>query len=104
MTPPPMNFREAVEALRKIGIALRQLPGEYSVNFRNGRPETEYRTVELADAIAHAMGMGEAPVPLPPLGPMGKGLTRRGLMYRHNRKVAARRRKQQTVSPTRPAQ
>jgi len=77
--------------LRSRGIVLRQLPGEYSVNFRNGSIATEYRTDELADALAHGLAMGEAPAPLPPLGPMGKGMN----MYRHNRKIAAKRAREQ---------
>jgi hypothetical protein len=88
---PP--FQAAVEMLRLRGIVLRQLPGAYSVNFRNGAAASEYRTDALADAVAHALAMGEAPANEPPLGPMGKRMTRRGKMIAHNRKIAARRRR-----------
>ena len=89
----PLSFQEAAETLRQRGIVLRQLPGQYSVNFRTGRPATEYRTDDLDDALAHGLAMGAAPAPEPPLGPMGKGPSQRGRMIAHNRKLAARRRK-----------
>jgi hypothetical protein len=95
---PP--YQAAVEMLRLRGIVLRQLPGAYSVNFRNGAAATEYRTDELADAVAHALAMGEAPANEPPLGPLGKRMTRRGEMYRHNRKLAAKRRKRSGTQTT----
>jgi hypothetical protein len=86
-------FEEAAETLRARGISLRQLPAGYSVNFRKGAPATEYRTDELADALAYGMAMGDPPAPLSPLGPMGKGMTRWATMYRHNRALAAKRRR-----------
>jgi len=88
---PP--FQAAVEMLRSCGIVLRQLPGAYSVNFRNGAAASEYRTDGLADAVAHGLAMGAAPATEPPLGPMGKRATQRGKMIVHNRKIAARRRR-----------
>ncbi len=89
----PLSFQEAAETLRQRGIVLRQLPGQYSVNFRAGRPATEYRTDDLDDALAHGLKMGAAPAPEPPLGPLGKRPTQRGKMIAHNRKIAARRRR-----------
>jgi hypothetical protein len=96
MTPALTPFQAAVETLRLRGIVLRQLPGEYCVNFRKGAVATEYRTDELADALAHGVAMGEAPAPEPPLGPMGKRITMRGAMCRHNRKLAAKRLRKQS--------
>ena len=89
----PLSIQEATELLRRRRVVLRQVPGAYTVNFRDGRSTTEYRTDDLDDALAHGLTMGEAPAPEPPLGPMGKGPSQRGKMIAHNRKVAGRRRK-----------
>jgi hypothetical protein len=89
----PSQFDEAAELLRARGITLRQVLGEYHVNFRHGESTTEFVTDDLADALAHGLAMGDAPASPPPLGPMGKGMTRWAKMYRHNRALAARRRK-----------
>jgi hypothetical protein len=92
--PASTSFQEAADRLRALGVTLGIAPGEFIVNFRNGAPVTEYRTDDLADALEHGFQMGEAKAEPPPLGPMGKGqISKRARMYRHNRGIAARRRK-----------
>lgn len=98
MTP----FQTAREELRKIGIVLTQAPAEYRVNYVRGRPHTEYTTDDLHEAVIRAERMAALiPREEEPLGPMGSGSTRKTKMYRHNRKVAARRRKRQITVPHR---
>jgi hypothetical protein len=92
--PASTSLQEAVDRLRALGVALGIAPGEFVVNFGNGTPATEYRTDDLAAALEHGLEMGEAKGDPPPLGPMGKGqISKRARMYRHNRGIAARRRK-----------
>ena len=91
MTSTLSTFPEAVELLRQRGIVLRQLPAEYLVNYRSGGSSTEYRTDELQDAVAHGLTMEIAAGEDPPPGPVGRSWSRRAEMYRHNRKLAARR-------------
>jgi hypothetical protein len=88
-------FQDAHAELKSLGLVLRYAPGEYRVNFRNGRPETEFITDDLQEALARGREMAShpPPEPAPPVGPLGPR-SRRGTMYRHNRKLAARRRRQ----------
>jgi hypothetical protein len=87
-------FQAACDELRALGLLLRQSPGEYRVNFPHGTAATAYVTDDLQDALKRGREMAENPLPAPdaPLGPMGRR-TRRGDMYRHNRMVAATRRR-----------
>lgn len=88
-------YQKAFEELRALGLVLQQAPGHYRVNFRNGAPATEYVTDDIEDALARGRLMALLPPPavLPPLGPTGPRLSRRAFMYRHNRKIAARRKR-----------
>jgi hypothetical protein len=92
---PNTPFDCAIEEIRSLGQQLRKTTGGYCINFRYGNRSTEYETEDLADALRHARTVAaRAPAPpLPPLGPTGSRSTKRGQMYRHNRKLAARRRK-----------
>jgi hypothetical protein len=88
---PPDSFASVVADLAAKGVRLRAVAGEYSVNFTGGGPLTDYRSDDLADAIEHGRAMARSVRPAePPLGPIGRR-SRRGLMIRHNRKIAARR-------------
>jgi hypothetical protein len=89
-------FQSAYDELKKLGLILHRAPGEYRVSFPHGAPGTEYITDDLQDALSRGRDMAEQPPPQqpPPLGPMGRR-TRKGEMYKHNRKVAARRRRRQ---------
>lgn len=85
--------------MKALGLLLRQAPGQYRVNFAQGRAATEYLTDDLEDALNHGRAMAKhAPPPaLPPLGPT-KGTAygkRRAEMYRHNNKIAKKRRGKQ---------
>jgi hypothetical protein len=87
-------FQTVSDELRALGLVIQRRPGEYRVNFPHGTAATEYMTDDLQDALNRGREMAEHPPPLPdaPLGPVGRR-TRRGDMYKHNRKVAARRRR-----------
>jgi hypothetical protein len=86
-------FKDAFDELKALGIVLTQAPGEYRVNLALGARTGDYVTETLQDALNHGRRMAErSPATrLPPLGPTGKRSTRRGDMYRHNRKLAASR-------------
>jgi hypothetical protein len=49
--PAPSPFELATAELRKLGITLRQLPGEYTVNFRNGSDATARNADTLDEAV-----------------------------------------------------
>lgn len=89
-------FQAACGALKKLGLSLRCGEGAYRVNYRGGSPVTEYVTDDLAEAVNHAREMAKEVPPLsdPPMGPTGGNASRRAIMYRHNRKLATRRRTQ----------
>ena len=53
-TPSP--FELAATELRKLGIALRQLPGEFSVNFINAGEAT----AQIAETLDQALELGRA--------------------------------------------
>lgn len=81
--------------LRRLGLELQEAPGQYRVNFRNGTRATEYQTDDLAEALQQGRIMASHPpeLPEPPLGPQGPRSPGRAVMYAHNRRDAARRRK-----------
>jgi hypothetical protein len=89
-----LRFNEAEAALKAIGIEIKTVPGEYIV-FKRGSSLESFRTDDLAAAVEHGKALATlAPSlrELPPIGPMGRK-SRRGEMYRHNRKIAAKRAK-----------
>lgn len=94
---PALNrtaFQTVSDELKRLGLTLRREPGEYRVNFRDGTAAAEYITDDLQDALKRGREMARRP-PAPaelPLGPLGRR-TRKGHIYKHNRKLAARRKK-----------
>ena len=86
-------FEIACEKLKALGLVLRQAPGHYRLNFRDGASDTEYQTEDLDDVLQRAGEMAAQPPPArePPLGPTGPRSTRRAMMYRHNKSLAASR-------------
>lgn len=88
-------FKTARAELLSLGLVIEQAPGQYRVNFPDADETTAYVTDDLDDALNHGRAMASEPPParLPPLGPTGPKASRRGVMYRHNRKLAAKRRK-----------
>lgn len=81
------TFDEARKELRAAGVLLSAPPGQYTVS-KVGMPDTAFSTDDLAEAIARGRAiaaLNEALRQLPPIGPM---------KFAHNRKVAARRRKE----------
>jgi hypothetical protein len=93
MTTP---FQIAYDRMKALGLVLQQAPGQYRVNFTHGSHATEYVTDDLQDALKHGREMAQEapPRPDPPLGPT-RGTAyakRRAIMYRHNNKIAKKRR------------
>lgn len=88
-------FQVAFAELKALGLILSQEPGQYRVNFRNATARTECTTDDLQAAIRRGreMAVQGPPQTEPPLGPTGPRSSHRGFMYRHNRKLAARRRR-----------
>ena len=91
-------FQIACAELKALGLVLQQTPGQYRVNFRDGNTATAYTTDDLQSAVARGREMAATPPEPsePPLGPTGPRSTRRRFMYRHNRKIAARRARRAT--------
>ena len=95
---PPTPFQQAKAELQALGVELVSTPGAYCFRYsRNGPaapllPET---ADDLAEAvrIGHELATRTPPPRLPPLGPTGRRRTRRGVMFKHNRKIAAKRRR-----------
>jgi hypothetical protein len=92
-------FELATAELRKLGITLRQLPGEFSVNFRDGSDATT-RTAETLDEalalgqamaaeVAAAAGASRGRRPRRPLRMTPKAVRRR-MIRQHNRRMRAR--------------
>ena len=91
-------FELATAELRKLGITLRQLPGEFSVNFRAGSDATT-RTAETLDealALGQAMAAEVAAAAASrgrrsrrPLRMTPKAVRRR-MIRQHNRRMRAR--------------
>jgi hypothetical protein len=90
-------FQIACHELKKLGVVLRKGQGEYRVNHRGGAAVNEFVTDDLTQAMTRGLEMAELARsrPEPPLGPTGPSRSRRGRMYYHNRKLAARRSKRQ---------
>jgi hypothetical protein len=53
-------FELATAELRKLGITLRQLPGEFSVNFRDGNDATARTAETLDEAVALGLDMARS--------------------------------------------
>jgi len=65
MNPSPFELAEA--ELRKLGISLARLPGEYRVNFRGGTEATAFCTDSIEDALALGRAMAaERPATVSP--------------------------------------
>jgi hypothetical protein len=57
MSDTPSPFELAAAELRRLGITLARLPGEYRVNFRGGAEATAFCTDTLDDALALGKAM-----------------------------------------------
>jgi hypothetical protein len=60
MTGDPSPFELATAELRKLGITLRQLPGEYRVNFSNANDATARTLETLDEALAAGRAMARS--------------------------------------------
>jgi len=108
--PPALSpFELAAAELRKLGITLTSLPGEYRVNFRNGADATA-RTAETVDeALEAGRGMAAEAVAAAPPTTRGKRRRRprrmtpkaynKRLRLAHMRRLRARALRQQVPVP-----
>jgi hypothetical protein len=74
-------FELATGELRKLGITLRQLPGEFSVNFRDGNDATARTAETLEDAVELGRDMAKT------LAPATTSTATPGKRYRHPRRM-----------------
>ena len=95
-------FQDAYDLLKSKSVILPQEPGQYRLSFTHDPLAVEYVTDDLADALREGLKIAPhaPPPPLPPLGPTGRKKSRRGQMLAHNRKIAARRRRQAAKGQT----
>ncbi|OYV24708.1 MAG: hypothetical protein B7W99_00850 [Rhodospirillales bacterium 20-58-10] len=94
MTGPALTYELVAAELRPLGVKIAAIPGDYILTYRGHRDSPELRFADLADALALGREMaGRRPESFPAtMGPTGRRRSRRGLMLKHNRWVAARRR------------
>ena len=95
-------FELVAAELRTLGITIRRLPGEYSVNFRNGGDHTTRFAEDLTEALEIAREMaaqaaaGPTKAKRSPRHPrrwrkrMTPKARRRRFIRRHNRRIRAR--------------
>ena len=92
-------FELATAELRKLGITLRQLPGEFSVNSRDGNAATARAAETLEEAVALGRDMAKTLAPAATAaGAPGKRhprrmtpkAQRRRMIRQHNRRMQAR--------------
>jgi hypothetical protein len=84
MTDLPSPFESATAELRRLGIDLARLPGEYRVNFHNGTEST----AEIADTLDVALEIGRSMAATkPPAKPIRRRRPRRMTAKAHNRRL-----------------
>jgi hypothetical protein len=95
-------FELATAELRKLGITLRHLPGEFSVNFRDGNDATARTAETLEDAVELGRDMAKRPAPAATTTTAAPGkryrrprrmtpkAQRRRMIRQHNRRMRAR--------------
>lgn len=96
LNPLTVRFEEAKAELRRFGMTLTIALGEYCVNYEGGTEATAYYTTDLDDALTTGRAMSQAAHKAkPPLGPTGRRMSRKAMMFKHNRKIAAKRRREE---------
>ena len=104
-SPPLPRFEIVARELRALGIALARLPGEYRVNYVNGKDDTAVFGSDLDEALALGRGMAAAE-PAAAVRPaagchrrhsprMTPKAIRRRMIRAHNRRMRARALRQQ---------
>jgi hypothetical protein len=97
--PLAHEFIAAQAALRALGVRLTLYLGDYCVNFENGATGTAFYTSDLKEALRVGYIMAaHVQKKLAPIGPTGRRGSRRAMMYRHNKKLAARRRREEPIT------
>jgi hypothetical protein len=98
MSDTPSPFERAAAELRKLGITLRRLPGEYQVNLIGGPDENALAAETLDEAVELGRSIAAAPAPAgPPQGKRGRRplrmtpkAIRRRRIKAHNYRLRAR--------------
>ena len=100
-----MNFDSATAELRKLGITLRRLPGEFQVKVTGGSEENARTAETLEDALALGRDMAETLATTASAAAPGKRYrrplrmtpkaVRRRMIRKHNRRMRARALRQQ---------
>ena len=88
-----LTIPAVLEELRRHGINLKTLPGEYRLSFRDGPQEAPIYTEDLPDALAQGLAMAAHRAANPPpvsAAKRVKRISRKAFIRRHNVKVAAR--------------
>jgi hypothetical protein len=103
-------FELVAAELRAVRITLARLPGEYTVNFRNGRESTARIAETLDEAVALGRTMA-ADAPAAAHRPQGKRrrrpprmtpkAIRRRMIRQHNRRLRVRALRRQREEPSR---
>jgi len=94
----PSPLERAQAELHALGVELASTPGAYRFRYTCSGRAAPFLS-DTADDLIEAIRIGRElaahgpPAPLVPLGPTGRRGTRRGEMYKHNRKIAAKRRR-----------
>jgi hypothetical protein len=93
-------FELATAELRKLGITLRQLPGEYQVNATGGPDENARAAETLGEALALGRDMAKTLAPATAAAARGRRArrplrmtpkaVRRRMIRKHNRRMRAR--------------
>jgi exodeoxyribonuclease VII small subunit len=91
----PTPFELAAGELRKLGITLRQLPGEYSVNFRDGNDATARTAETLEEAVALGRELAADAAAGTTAAPSKR--------YRRPRRMTPKAQRRRFFSPARPA-
>lgn len=87
---PP--FELATGELRKLGITLHQLPGEFSVNFRDGNAATARTAETLEEAVELGRDMAKT------LAPAATTTTATpGMRYRHPRRMTPKAQRRRMI-------
>jgi hypothetical protein len=88
-------LEHVINQLSQVGVVLKKGPGEYHMSLRQDPTRVCVIVDNLDDALARGLELAKARAAiLPPLGPLGCSAAsrRKGIMYRHNRKIAGKRR------------
>jgi hypothetical protein len=96
INPQAQKFAAYKAKLHGLGVSLSMYLGDYCVNYANGSPNTAFYTSDIEEALRVGLIMAaHVQEKQLPLGPTGRRGSRKAMMYRHNQKIAAKRRREE---------